>query len=125
MQDKFWRTIAALMCVGLFYVGHGLHGPQHAGIPAIESTANAADVAWHPDSPEMFTSGQDGRTVYAWKRFKDVREGAIVVRYIGRTDVPAPPAEEFGQNPSRAFPGRQVPGRAPVPEPPIVVAPAK
>ena len=110
MQDKFWRTIAALMCVGLFYVGHGLHGPQRAGIPSIESTANAADVAWHPDSPEMFTTSQDGRTVIRWKRFKDVREGAIVVKYVGLAAVPR------SERPDRIAPG-QFPGRVPVPVP--------
>jgi hypothetical protein len=84
VQDKFWRTIAALMCVGLFYVGHGLHGPQRAGLPSLESTADAAGVAWHADSPDMFTASEDGRVVYTWKRFKEVNDGATVVRFMGR-----------------------------------------
>lgn len=122
MQDKFWRTIAGLMCVGLFYVGHGLHGSQRGSLPSLESAANAADVAWHPDSPEMFTASEDGRTVYTWKRFKDVREGTIVVRYVGRTAVP-PTERPAGMAPGQ-FPGR---GRAPVPVPldvPVLPNPA-
>jgi hypothetical protein len=100
------------MCVGLFYVGHGLHGPQHSGVPSLENRADAADVAWHPDSPEMFTVSQDGRIVYTWKRFKDVREGAIVVRYIGHTAVPS--EHQPGLVPGQGFPGALVP--VPVPE---------
>jgi hypothetical protein len=109
VQDKFWRTIAALMCVGLFYVGHGLHSSQCAGLPSLENTADAAGVAWHTDSPEMFTASEDGRTVYTWKRFKDVREGTIVVRYVVRTNVL--------EHPERKAPGQSGFGRAPVPEP--------
>jgi hypothetical protein len=116
VQDKFWRTIAALMCVGIFYVGHGLHGPRRAVLPSLESTANAAGVAWHTDSPEMFRVSEDGRIIYTWKRFKDVREGATVVRYMGRTTAPS---EGPRMAPEQIrFQGPQpLPGRAPDPAP--------
>jgi hypothetical protein len=121
VQEKFWRTIAGLMCVGLFYVGHGLHGPQRAPLPSLENTTYAAGVAWHTDSPEMFTASQDGRTVYTWKRFKDVHEGATVVRYMGRTTVPSEgPRLAPEQIPNQR---QWLPGRAPDPLP--VPAPVK
>jgi hypothetical protein len=116
VQDKFWRTIACLMCVGLFYVGHGLHGPQPVGLPSLENGAQAAGVAWHTDSPEMFTVSEDGRIIYTWKRFKDVREGATVVRYMGRTTAPSEgPRMAPEQIPGQR--GQWLPGRAPDPLP--------
>ena len=89
MQDRVWKTIAAVMCVGLFYIGHGLHSPRGPSLPSFENVVRAGGIAWHTDSPEIFTASQDGKTVHTWKRFKDVREGKIVVQYIGRTDAPS------------------------------------
>jgi hypothetical protein len=88
MQDRVWKIVAAVMCVGLFYIGHGLHSPRAPSLPSFENVVHAGGIAWHTDSPEMFTASQDGKTVHTWKRFKDVREGKIVVQYIGRTDAP-------------------------------------
>jgi hypothetical protein len=70
----------------------------------------------------MFTASQDGKTVHTWKRFKDVREGKIVVQYIGRTDAPSQgfrpdegPRLAPGQQPKFRGPDQQpIPMPAPV-----------
>ncbi len=79
MQERFWRIVAIVECAALLYIGHGLHGTQPLGIPSLENRAEARGIAWDPEYPEMFTASEDGRIVYTWKRFKDVREGATVV----------------------------------------------
>jgi hypothetical protein len=89
MQERFWRIVAIVVCAALLYIGHGLHGTQPLGIPSLENRAEAGGIAWDPEYPEMFTASEDGRIVYTWKRFKDVREGATVVRYVGRTAAPS------------------------------------
>jgi hypothetical protein len=105
MQDRVWKLIAAVMCVGMFYIGHGLHSPRDSSLPSFENVVHAGGIAWHTDSPELFTASQDGKTVHTWKRFKDVREGKSVVQYIGRTDAPSQRGARPDEGP-RPQPGR-------------------
>src|SRR6202035_1464371 len=45
MQDaKFWRIVAVVVCVGLFYVGHGLHDRGGDGLPSLAHVAHAGGV---------------------------------------------------------------------------------
>jgi len=46
MEDaKFWRIVAVVVCVGLFYVGHGLHDRGGDGLPSLANVAHAGGVA--------------------------------------------------------------------------------
>ncbi len=127
MQERFWRIVAVVVCAALLYIGHGLHGTQPLSVPSLENRAEAGGIAWDPDYPEMFTVSDDGRTIYTWKRFKDVREGKIVVQYIGRTAAPFEPqvilkGQKIRQ--PQMMPVVPVPLKPRDPEPPIRVAPA-
>ena len=119
MQDRVWKLIAAVMCVGLFYIGHGLHSPRGPSLPSFENVVHAGGIAWHTDSPELFTASQDGKTVHTWKRFKDVREGKIVVQYIGRTDAPLERGARPHEGPRPAPEEERFRGPAPVPVVPV------
>jgi hypothetical protein len=115
-ESKFWRVVAVAFVVALAYVGHGLHSPQGASLPSLENVVHAAGVSWHTDSPEMFTASADGQTVFAWKRFKDVKDGGVVVQYMGLTralavDNRQPNIDRGhpGMRAGRGFPGGPVP----------------
>jgi hypothetical protein len=68
MQDtKFWRIIAVVVCVGLLYVGHGLHNRGGDGLPSLANSAHAGGVAVATqEGSQIFTASQDGRTLYHW-----------------------------------------------------------
>jgi hypothetical protein len=64
MQDsRFWKVIAVVVCLGLFYVGHGLH--NRGGDP-LPSLANAAHAGVASLDGKLYTTGQDGLTVHVW-----------------------------------------------------------
>jgi hypothetical protein len=73
MQDtKFWRIVAVVVCVGLFYVGHGLHNRGGDGLPSLVNLAHAGGVAVdHP--PEhgvgvyhIYTADESGTMLHVW-----------------------------------------------------------
>ena len=73
MQDtKFWRIIAVLVCVGLFYVGHGLHNRGGDGLPSFANVAYASGVAVdHPPDRgvapyHIYTTDATGMFLYVW-----------------------------------------------------------
>jgi hypothetical protein len=74
MEDaKFWRIVAVVVCVGLFYVGHGLHDRGGDGLPSLANVAHASGVAVdHP--PEhgvapyhLYTTDATGTLLHVWK----------------------------------------------------------
>jgi len=81
MRDsKFWRIVAVVMCVGIFYVGHGLHsqGPDGRGSdgwPSLVNTAHAGGVAVDAigagpgagrTATRLYTTNETGTTLYIW-----------------------------------------------------------
>jgi hypothetical protein len=70
MQDtKFWRIVAVVVCVGILYVGHGLHNRGGDGVPSLVNTAYAGGVAAAAPGPfqYVYTASEDGRVLYLWK----------------------------------------------------------
>ena len=66
MRDSFfWRCIAVLGIVGLFYVGHGLNS-DNPQLPSLIQTAKADGVALakYKGKQCIVTSSPDGKTVY-------------------------------------------------------------
>ena len=82
MRDStFWRAAAVAAIIGLFYVGHGLHQTRPGGQAFLENTAHAAGVA-NEDAENVFTSSQDGKTIFMWQYY-----GAKPPRYLGKRDA--------------------------------------
>jgi hypothetical protein len=74
MQDsKFWRFVAVVGCVGIFYVGHGLHSPGREGLPSLVNSAHAGGVAVDAigagtgrSATRIYTSNETGTILYVW-----------------------------------------------------------
>jgi hypothetical protein len=91
MQDtKFWRIVAVMTCVGILYVGHGLHNRGSDGLPSLTNIARAGTVTVNREWDELFTTSDDGRTVYSWKRFSDSKDGHTSLRHNSTATVPVP-----------------------------------
>jgi len=83
MKDSmFWRGVAVLGVVSLFYVGHGLH--QHGDyFPLLEQSVSAAGTGTGTESTEtILTSSADGKIVYVWQYFS-----SRPPKYIGKTEA--------------------------------------
>jgi hypothetical protein len=87
MRDsKFWRIVAVAVCVGIFYVGHGLHsqglhGRGSDGWPSLENTAHAGGVAVDAIganagrmATRLYTTNETGTILYVWDA-PSTREG--------------------------------------------------
>jgi hypothetical protein len=72
MHDtKFWRIVAVVVCVGLFYVGHGLHNRSGDGLPSLVDAAHAGGVAVYNsrgaiNDYHLYTTDPSGRSVHVW-----------------------------------------------------------
>jgi hypothetical protein len=71
MRDsKFWRVVAVVMCVGTFYVGHGLHYPGSDRAVSLASTAHAGGVTVSPAlgsaGMQMYTTDETGQLLHVW-----------------------------------------------------------
>ncbi len=73
MQDtKFWRVVAVALCLGLFYVGHGLHNRGGDGLPSFANVAQAGGVAVdHPPDRgvahyHLYTTDATGMLLRVW-----------------------------------------------------------
>jgi len=77
MRDsKFWRVVAVVGCVGIFYVGHGLHSPGRQGgdaWPSFVNTAHAGGVAVDAiasstgrAATRLYTTSESGTVLYVW-----------------------------------------------------------
>lgn len=68
MQDtRFWRIVAVLAVMALFYVGHGLHtGPP----PEVLSggVARADGIMTREDANAIFTTNADGTQINVWRQ---------------------------------------------------------
>ncbi|OAI57794.1 hypothetical protein AYO47_07625 [Planctomyces sp. SCGC AG-212-M04] len=64
-DSRFWRLIAVLMVVGVFYVGHGLHSGSDP-VLTLDSPAFAGAPWGNPDRAEFYTVSEDGKIVYIW-----------------------------------------------------------
>src|ERR1700734_1849592 len=87
-DNKFWRFVAVVMCVGVLYVGHslqiqGLHDRGSDGWPSLENTAHAGGVAVDaigagPGAGRMatrlYTTNEAGTILYVWDA-PSTREG--------------------------------------------------
>jgi hypothetical protein len=79
MQDtKFWRIVAIVICVGLFYVGHGLHNRESDGLPSLTNMAHAGGVA--ALNGKLYTTTSDGLLLPAW-----VVDETVKPRYLWST----------------------------------------
>jgi hypothetical protein len=70
-NSVFWKLLAVLGVIGLFYVGHGLHGGKAVDLPPIVAPAHASGLGALPVSPEgvghaVYTTSADGKTLYVW-----------------------------------------------------------
>jgi hypothetical protein len=69
MQDtKFWRIIAVVVCVGILYVGHGLHNRGSDGLPSLTNVARAGGVAIASpkEGDRIYTTGATGTVLHIW-----------------------------------------------------------
>jgi hypothetical protein len=63
---NFWKIVSVLGVVGLFYVGHGLHGGRQDP-PLLVNSAKAGGVTVQnatDGTPILITCSQDGRQVH-------------------------------------------------------------
>jgi hypothetical protein len=68
-ESKFWKAIAVVFCIGLLYVGHGLHNPESAGTALLVNRAHAGQVMEPKKdlAPQtLYTTSQDGKTLCMW-----------------------------------------------------------
>jgi hypothetical protein len=94
MKDtKFWRIVGVVVCVGLFYVGHGLHNRGGDPLPSLTNVAHAGGVA--ALNGMLYTTSQDGLTVHTWvvdpstAKPRYMRELRATASEGGRDDRPA------------------------------------
>jgi hypothetical protein len=69
MHDtKLWRIIAVVVCVGILYVGHGLHNRGGDGLPSLVNAVHAGGVA--ASSPKggdlIYTTDESGTYLHVW-----------------------------------------------------------
>ncbi len=77
-DSKFWRVVAIVGCIGLFYVGHGLHSAGRHGQgpdawPSFVNTAQAGGVAVDAiassvgrSATRLYTTSESGTVLYVW-----------------------------------------------------------
>jgi hypothetical protein len=67
MRDtKFWRILAVVVCLGLFYVGHGLHNRGGDPLPPFTNVAHAGGAVALSGGGWLYTTNQDGSAVHGW-----------------------------------------------------------
>jgi hypothetical protein len=71
MRDsKFWRVVAVFMCVGIFYVGHGLHDPYGDGATSLIGKAHAGGITVSPapgsSGMQIYTTDESGTLLHVW-----------------------------------------------------------
>jgi hypothetical protein len=91
-NSKFWRIVALLGCIGIFYVGHGLHNRGSSPTPSLVNTAQAGGVAVDAISAgggraatRIYTSNENGTILYVWSAPTD---GESAPRYMATVGVP-------------------------------------
>ncbi|HXY34402.1 MAG TPA: hypothetical protein VEI07_09255 [Planctomycetaceae bacterium] len=72
-HSKFWRTVALVLCVGIFYVGHGLHNPGSEGTASLVNSARASGVTVDAIASgvgrvatRLYTVNESGTILYVW-----------------------------------------------------------
>ncbi|MDA7503480.1 hypothetical protein OAF74_03145 [bacterium] len=70
-DSRFWRTLALLFVIGVFYLAHGLHDPATTEtFPSLTKELNAEDVILisKPNNAnvKIVTASDDGRTINVW-----------------------------------------------------------
>ncbi|MBW3598464.1 MAG: hypothetical protein KY475_14485 [Planctomycetes bacterium] len=83
-NSQFWRTIAALLVLGLFYVGFAL---QQSGdvtgrlpAPSLVGEVRAEGVTAVPASgnySKVITASSDGKTIYVWLTHTSIEESSV------------------------------------------------
>ena len=64
-DSKFWRLMATLLVVGVFYVGYGLNDGPGGNTMAFIGRAQAGGVAVM--NGRLYTATPDGLTLHAWR----------------------------------------------------------
>jgi hypothetical protein len=89
-ESNFWRIIAVGVCVGIFYVGHGLHNPGREGMPALINSAYAGGVAVDAiaagvgrSGTRIYTSNESGTVLYVWDASTDVKSAPRHTATVG------------------------------------------
>ena len=69
-ESKFWRVIAVLLIVGLFYVGHGMREGHSTPLPELTTTTIACDAtstrSTGNESHRIVTTNEDGTVIRVW-----------------------------------------------------------
>ncbi len=71
-DNKFWRIIAIATCIGIFYVGHGLHQPGNDAMPSLANSAHAGvavdaiTAGSGRTATRIYTSNETGTVLYVW-----------------------------------------------------------
>jgi hypothetical protein len=98
--SHFWRIVAVLLVVGVFYVGHGLHERTGFSLPSFVNQARANGVASLPgkfsndaDFGDIaVTCSPDGKTVYYFGPRELLADRKLqrykIGDYIGSASVP-------------------------------------
>jgi hypothetical protein len=70
MRDNyFWRIVVVCAVLSVFYLGHGLHNGSPSGGLQIIGSARAGGITTRGEtSNAIFTTNQDGKTVYVWRQ---------------------------------------------------------
>ena len=68
-NTKFWRCLAVLAVIGLFYVGHGLHNTNSVPLPQMLPQAHAGGVGIisYKNTSRIITSNSEGTTIHIWR----------------------------------------------------------
>jgi hypothetical protein len=91
-ESKFWRIVAVVGCVGIFYVGHGLHNPGGEGTASLVNSARASGVAVDAIASSvgrlttrLYTVNESGTILYIWDA-PSGREG--MPKHVATVGVP-------------------------------------
>jgi hypothetical protein len=84
-ESKFWRVVAGVMCGGLIYIGHGLHGGVDASFPSLANTAQAGGLAISAmhGAQTIYSGSPDGKELYSWQ---DKGDGQVRLIGIATTE---------------------------------------
>ena len=89
-DSKYWRSIAALMVVGIFYLAHGLHNSSSMGsLPSLTQEVQAGDVSIiskpNNSNVKIVTTSEQGNILYVWTATTTSNIG--VPKYVGRVQA--------------------------------------
>jgi len=83
-DSKYWRSIAALTVVGIFYLAHGLHDAGSVdSFPSLTQNVQAGDVSTinhrNKSNVKIVTTSEQGNMLYVWS----TTTGSDIPKYVG------------------------------------------